>query len=504
MPSPAYKKAYISQVNSKNILLKRPIQHDRTIYRNSDNKIVRILTNTVNIMLKKLSQLLIITLALSGCFQTTNIDKAYWGAWKSSGGGYVINLTQKKIEAYDISRQYCLKQNISPQVLGELFSHFEVFNDDAIGISQSENSKTHHFKRIKKIPTKCIEPISDSPIDAFQYFVDLMSEHYAYFDLYDVNWNSRTAEAAKLVNENITDKELAQVFTDLLQGINDSHLFINATVNGTSQRISNSDSRALTPALDKAFELQSKIKSRKEFGLNWYQNTLEKITSDLIPEANSAANDQIMWGSINNIGYIKVRNMHSFTDDGVLAEEVQAVNKAFKRVVTDLASSSHIIIDLTTNSGGYDEIGREIINHFTDQKVKMYSHQTLGSVEPPQTYFTRPNENAYLGTVYIYTSDHTVSAAETFVMAMKSLPNVIHVGATTRGAFSDILDKRLPNGWEVGLSNMFYLDKNGVSWEGKGLTPDHAFPVFSRGNVFNSHLEATEHLIKLVKKQRPN
>jgi carboxyl-terminal processing protease len=196
--------------------------------------------------------------------------------------------------------------------------------------------------------------------------------------------------------------------------------------------------------------------------------------------------------------------MHSLTDDVVLAEEIQAVNKAFKRVVTDLATNSHIIIDVTTNSGGYDEIGREIINYFTNQKVKMYSHQTLGSSEPPQTYFTQPNENAYLGAVYVYTSDHTVSAAETFVMGMKSLPNVVHVGATTRGAFSDILDKTLPNGWEVGLSNMYYWDKNGHSWEGKGLTPDQEFPVFSRGNVINSHLEATEHLIQLVKKQGGN
>lgn len=453
-------------------------------------------------MLKKLFQLSILTIAISGCAQTPdiNIDKAYWGAWESLGDGYLINLTQKKIEAYDISRRHCLKQQVDPKVLGEQFSHFDVFNEDKIGIAQSENSKIYHFKRIEQIPTRCLEPVSSRPIEAFQHFVDLMSEHYAYFDLYSVDWNTRIAKASNLIHENTTDQELAQVFTDLLQGINDGHLFVNATVNGKDQRISNSDSRILTPALNKAFEQQSTIKDRNEFGVKWYQTTIEKIVSDLIPEAKSAANDQIIWGVINNIGYVKIRNMHSLTDDGILAEEVQAINKAFEQVVTDLASSSYIILDLTTNSGGYDEIGREIVNYFTDQKVKMYSHQTLGSNESPQAYFTHPNENAYLKPVYVYTSDHTVSAAETFVMAMKALPNVIHVGDTTRGAFSDILDKTLPNGWEVGLSNMFYWDKDGNSWEGKGLTPDQEFPVFSRGEIFNSHLDATEHLIQLLKK----
>jgi carboxyl-terminal processing protease len=451
-------------------------------------------------VLKKLFQLSIITVAISGCAQTPNIDKAYWGAWESSGDGYLINLTQKGLEAYDISRRHCLKQQVDPKVRGEQFSHFEIFNEDKIGISQSENSKIYHFKRIGQIPARCLEAVTNSPVQVFQHFVDLMSEHYAYFDLYGVDWSARRAEAASLIHENTTDKELAQVFADLLQGINDDHLFVNATVNGKSQKISNSDSRVLTPALDKAFDQQSKIKDRKEFGLKWYQTTIEKITTDLIPEAKSAANDQIIWGEIDNIGYVKIRNMHSLTDDGILAEEIRAINNAFRRVVTDLASSSHIILDLTTNSGGSDEIGREITNYFTNQKVIMYSHQTLGSNESPQTYFTKPNDNAYLGPVYVYTSDHTVSAAETFVMAMKSLPNVIHVGATTRGAFSDILDKTLPNGWEVGLSNMFYWDKDGISWEGKGLTPDQVFPVFSRGKISNSHLEATEHLIRLVNK----
>ena len=34
---------------------------------------------------------------------------------------------------------------------------------------------------------------------------------------------------------------------------------------------------------------------------------------------------------------------------------------------------------------------------------------------------------------------------------MRALPNVVQVGGTTRGAFSDMIEKPLPNGWSLNL-----------------------------------------------------
>lgn len=52
--------------------------------------------------------------------------------------------------------------------------------------------------------------------------------------------------------------------------------------------------------------------------------------------------------------------------------------------------------------------------------------------------------------VFVLTSDVTVSAAGTLLLSLRALPNVTHLGATTRGALSDVLTKPLLNGWEVG------------------------------------------------------
>ena len=70
----------------------------------------------------------------------------------------------------------------------------------------------------------------------------------------------------------------------------------------------------------------------------------------------------------------------------------------------------------------------------------------------PQPFHVEPSKRArYLGPVYLLTSDVTLSAAEVFALYMRALPNVIHVGETTRGAFSDMIEKPLPNGWTLSL-----------------------------------------------------
>ncbi len=49
------------------------------------------------------------------------------------------------------------------------------------------------------------------------------------------------------------------------------------------------------------------------------------------------------------------------------------------------------------------------------------------------------------------------------------MDNVQRIGSPSKGIFSDILDKKLPNGWEFGLSNQVYQDNQGKSYEAKGI-----------------------------------
>jgi C-terminal processing protease CtpA/Prc len=88
------------------------------------------------------------------------------------------------------------------------------------------------------------------------------------------------------------------------------------------------------------------------------------------------------------------------------------------------------------------------------------------------------------GNVVLLTSRHSVSAAETFTMAlMGRTPRVTRVGENTQGVFSDVLGRRLPNGWRFGLPNEIFLTQSGESFDGPGIAPDIAVPVFAKDDL---------------------
>ena len=71
------------------------------------------------------------------------------------------------------------------------------------------------------------------------------------------------------------------------------------------------------------------------------------------------------------------------------------------------------------------------------------------------------------------TSHQTASASETFVLASQNLLKTKTIGSNTEGILSDILSKKLPNGWEYGLSNEIYESIDGINYEHDGIPADY-------------------------------
>jgi len=71
-------------------------------------------------------------------------------------------------------------------------------------------------------------------------------------------------------------------------------------------------------------------------------------------------------------------------------------------------------------------------------------------------------------------------------MCLGELPGVTLVGEATRGAMSDMLYKRLPNGWVYTLSNQEYRARDGLCYEASGYPPDIAAPMDSEAALSGS------------------
>jgi C-terminal processing protease CtpA/Prc len=77
-----------------------------------------------------------------------------------------------------------------------------------------------------------------------------------------------------------------------------------------------------------------------------------------------------------------------------------------------------------------------------------------------------------------------ISAGETFTQAlMGRAPKVVRIGENTQGVFSDMLVRRLPNGWSFTLQNEVYRTAAGTTFDGAGIPPDQVVPVFPDGDL---------------------
>jgi len=137
-----------------------------------------------------------------------------------------------------------------------------------------------------------------------------------------------------------------------------------------------------------------------------------------------------------------------------------------------------------------DSLRLNVLSYLTDKRIfaytkkarygKGYTRKQVIYVDPEPVNYTKP--------VYILTSYQTASASETFILGTMNLPEVRRIGSNTEGVFSDVLDKRLPNGWKYGLSNEIYESADSISFEVVGIKPDYKIDYKKDGLAFYMQL----------------
>jgi carboxyl-terminal processing protease len=126
--------------------------------------------------------------------------------------------------------------------------------------------------------------------------------------------------------------------------------------------------------------------------------------------------------------------------------------------------------------------------------ARSYRGETPGR----EAYLVPEGDAPYLKPVAVIAGPDSASATEIFVMAMRALPQVTHIGEPTNGILSDGLYKSLPKGWEFSLSNEVYYDHTGVNHEAKGIMPQIQAPVFSLEDLKTGQDSALEASLKLL------
>jgi C-terminal processing protease CtpA/Prc len=187
-----------------------------------------------------------------------------------------------------------------------------------------------------------------------------------------------------------------------------------------------------------------------------------------------------------------VLSFHQYTPDDDLPAGLACIRAAGDAIFGQTQDLKGLIIDVRSNGGGEDAFVLELASRLADRRYLAFGKKAL--VSSTNALFTTPEPISvevnrgpkYTGPAVLLVGRKSASAAETFTMAlMGRKPRIIRVGENSQGVFSDVLDRRLPNGWRLVLPNEIYATEDGESFDVTGVPPDVPAPGLSRKNFEN-------------------
>jgi len=417
----------------------------------------------------------------------TQFDELH-GIWQQQGYGFIYEIKANSYIRYDYSSAHCI---ISEQ--GSLVDLDNIINS----INKNANKQqfsfiTHYtltefyFDKKDELPTLCQtakDNTSDDPSTVFDAFWHTFNEHYAFFDIRQMDWLAQYQIYSPQINNNTSEEELFNLMLAMVKPLNDAHTRLGNDIH---------DESALTTQvpLIAEFESQEQFPTLGEFINHLSTSFNQTITSYLGESQKFAGNNKFNWGELNDaIGYIGIADMAGFggetssnfgsTTD---TERVEIVNAILDTIFTDLHDKTHIVLDLRNNGGGSDAVAAAIAARFFDKNTLGFSKKARteeGFTPVQDVYLTAVEQHYFLGPLIILTSSFSASATENFLLAMLERENHIRIGQKTAGVHSDTLVKLLPNGWMFSLSNEVFIAPSGESYEGIGIAPDIEMETFT-------------------------
>ena len=313
----------------------------------------------------------------------------------------------------------------------------------------------------------------NDPVANFESFWNEFDAKYGMFEIKKVDWDLVHEVYRPQVSSSSTDQDLYRTLTQMIALLNDNHV-------------------ALVPTTNSGLPFfQSGILGRMD---TIHDFDLELLKQNYLPDAKFE-DPFFTYGIVeNNIGYIHIEGF---------SDMPRNLKKPFEKVLSALKDTKAMIIDVRGGYGGEDVAGQFIAGHFTTEtipymKTRVKSGPGKNDFTPFENWDISPQgEFQYTKPVVVLTHRFTISARETFCLAMKVLPQVTFIGDTTSGAFSYQINRELLNGWGYSVSIGQWLDARGASYEGLGIPPD-ILVQNKKQDVLNGKDQALETSIKFL------
>ncbi|MEM6893245.1 MAG: S41 family peptidase [Bacteroidota bacterium] len=441
-------------------------------------------------IIKAFISVLSLYIGLSSCEKPKETPETINGVWKSLGSGWVLQIQDStEYTLFDVTKISCLENRTAE--LSEMIPDLQLQNDT---LSLIKGVMTYRFVRDEKALENCSTEYSTeqrkNTLFNFEIFAETVSEHYAFFELNQIQWDSLyTAHKNKVVKDS-SEVNLYQVIDETLALLNDNHAYLEATDD-------------LYEAME-AQETEEVLEESSEERLPKYGDLqiAGMVAKNHLEEELTEGSKLIRWGKMKeNLGYVQIMTMwlhadldipqtlidqngyvdayvetfHNMYEGDYIKREAKAVTNIMEKVMNDLRNVDAIVLDVRFNGGGQDAVSYAILKHFVGEKAHVANQKLRYGKQfsSPLKLFLEGGTKPFLKPVYVLTSQQTGSAAEAFSMATLSLQHFKRIGAATSGAMSTALEKTLPNGWSFAISNEINLDLEGNVYENIGIPVDY-------------------------------
>ena len=423
------------------------------------------------------------------------------GLWATEGYGLVLDVRPDTVATFEVTRVSCIpamRASTAATPAGALAAFTapnapvtflilpgQTTNDARVHIGYAASDMIIH--RIDRKPAVCDQPTPNTPRSNFDVFAATWSEQYGFFREKNVDWAQVIAANRSRVTDTTSAEQLFDILSGMISPLADAHSYIGA------------------PAIKKSFGGVRKSPSFLEGPerAQGYALVTPHLTSPLHPFCEG----RLEFGMLGpDVGYLRIRGFSGYSTSGGYEGGLAVLEASLDTVFTNAGAWKGFVIDVRLNGGGADPYGLAIARRLTSAPYTAYVKQARsdpadpGKWTDPQPSVVQPTTRpSFRGPVVELIGIQSISAAETFTQAlMNRAPKVIRVGETTQGVFSDVLGRRLPNGWQFGLANERFVT-DGKSFDNVGIVPDVAVESFTPAARATGRDAAVEKALSILK-----
>ena len=347
-------------------------------------------------------------------------------------------------------------------------STFFIIVFGVINYSSSQTTSIDYYSNSQIGKTLSTQKLSGPELN-FEHLWNTFDRNYALFSPKKIDWDALYRVYRPKVSSQTSDSALFDIMSNLLSHLNDNHVWLRSP-----NRSYRSGILGDMPNMDNFFPL---LKGKY---LHGYKDHAAGIFSGWLTDS---------------IGYFYIQYFTDFEKTFAVIDEI----------IDEFKNTKGMVVDVRENCGGADALGKMIADRFADQKrnymtIRIKNGSSHNDFGDSQYWYIEPEGRLqYTKPVILLTNRYSISEAEIFTLAMRTLPHVTVIGDATSGVFADVYQDTLPNGWTFRCPYSLYEDNAGFCWEGIGIPADIR-QTLTKKDIDNGHEKIVDLAIELINK----